>query len=906
MKKINIFSMIGKIFIIIFMILSLSFTNQINTTAWDSSIPHEFTRVKNIRYPQWWASKVPGIAGWSTWSTMYNGKWAYCLESSKNTPNNGQYVADVIKNNEAVRKLMYYGFGGPSPYGEFANNFNLKAIICPDDSYLTNDDVKYLLTHIFLSGAYSGDWNGFDEQKFNQVFGGNYGSNIMGIYRRILALPEPSSPKFSPAADPLGIVSNFTATIDIVNKQQKTNTVKLEGNSNTTINIPLQPNVTLHRTDGTKQTGGTATVRGGQSFYFTAPLNESLQDMQLTDVTGSGCEGFVALAIRTGSSTNQTEGSWDWDPDANRLFTQIKWLDGTKITLSKADDYNEVVSNASFELKQWNKDNSSYQLLETMNYNDSTKLYESTVINFSDSNQGKFKIEETVPEGYLSSSKFVKEFSLDESTEKLSLNATIEGKQVNIKISSSVLDPKAALFEVYNVPNTVTAIQFPTWSDPMQADIEWVTLYKNSEGVWQANKYLPKDIAYNIHCYYNTASQLNVNFSGISFKADNFTFSAVNKRIMGKVSVVKTDLDTSEKLANVQFEVIAKNDITTPQGTVVLKAGEVAGSIITDENGYGELGGLNLGTYILKETVPLVGYHICDDQEFTLSSENNDIEIVTANLAVKDKANSLKIKKIDKDTGKALSNAEFELYDITNDIRSKTYISNQDGEIDISKLSPAAYYVQEIKAPDGYKLNDTKYYFEIDNQGNANISKMNSTVEDGTFFIDENGDMTITIKNEINLFNLRITKKNDASKLLKGAEFTLYSDEQCTQEIIKGTTDINGKLNFDRITVGTYFLKETKAPDGYRKLEDTIKISLKNIDGKLVFFINDKQVNNDNDNSLSIENGIYTANTTIINQRGYALPATGSNATFILIGSGTALCLFIITKKTKGKKNHEY
>ena len=67
---------------------------------------------------------------------------------------------------------MYYGFGGPAPYGEFADGFDLKSAICPDDSYLSNDDVKYLLTHIFLSGAYSGDWNGFDEQKFNQIFGG--------------------------------------------------------------------------------------------------------------------------------------------------------------------------------------------------------------------------------------------------------------------------------------------------------------------------------------------------------------------------------------------------------------------------------------------------------------------------------------------------------------------------------------------------------------------------------------------------------------------------------------------------------------------------------------------------------------------------------------------------------------
>ena len=219
MKKKSMFSVMCKTVMVLLTMFSLSFSNQISVKAWDSSIPHELTRVKNIRYPEWWARKVPGLKGWSTYSTMYNGKWAYCLESSKNTPPNGQYVADVIRNNEAVRKLMYYGFGGPGATGEFAPGYDLKAAICPNDSYLTNDDVKYLLTHIFLSGAYSGDWNGFSESGFNAAFGGTYGTNIMNICRRIVALPEPVSPKFSPSSDPIGLFSKFTAYVYTVEKR---------------------------------------------------------------------------------------------------------------------------------------------------------------------------------------------------------------------------------------------------------------------------------------------------------------------------------------------------------------------------------------------------------------------------------------------------------------------------------------------------------------------------------------------------------------------------------------------------------------------------------------------------------------------------------------------------------------
>lgn len=66
----------------------------------------------------------------------------------KKTPASGKYPAQVIENNENVRKLLYYGFGGPAAYGEFAADADLKTAICPDDP-LTNDDIKYLLTHIF-------------------------------------------------------------------------------------------------------------------------------------------------------------------------------------------------------------------------------------------------------------------------------------------------------------------------------------------------------------------------------------------------------------------------------------------------------------------------------------------------------------------------------------------------------------------------------------------------------------------------------------------------------------------------------------------------------------------------------------------------------------------------------------
>ena len=67
---------------------------------------------------------------------------------------------------------------------------------------------------------------------------------------------------------------------------------------------------------------------------------------------------------------------------------------------------------------------------------------------------------------------------------------------------------------------------------------------------------------------------------------------------------------------------IARNDIRTPQGTVIYRQGEVVGNLTTDENGYGELDNLNLGEYTLKESMVPDGFR--DDgstYDFTITND---------------------------------------------------------------------------------------------------------------------------------------------------------------------------------------------------------------------------------------------------------------------------------------------
>ena len=834
-----------------------------------------FTWGQEIYYPSW-------LGNWSTKMCYINGSLAYCLESSKNTPPQGQYAPYVIRNNDALLKVLYYGYGGPGDVFK--------------DDQVTNDTNKYLYTHIMASYAYSGD-----------IYGGKSWDDLLanGIglkwrYEQIQSMPVPTK-TFNLTK------TNLSAYYDSGTSTQRTENNTFNAESNVTIDIPLQEGVELHNLTKGTVSSGTVSINGGDTFYLSAPL-QKMEDYSSGELAGNNSTMYAPLAIMPGGGY-QAEATLSVTSDPRTLSFNVSWLNGSQISINKTDNFGENISNAKFDLLQWNKTTSQYEKLREFSYNFTNKLYESDFLEKTDLNEGKFKVEETVPNGYTASSRYEQEFTLDGYIDRSVFTAEIEGKEVNVKLSSTLADNHYIKYEVDGVPDSVTEIKFPTWSVAGgQDDIDWVHLAKESDGVWRANKQMPESGQYVIHIYYNTAVQQNIYSHAVNFWPSDTTINVVNNRIMGKISVDKLDYHAGEKLANATFDVIARNDIRTPQGTVIYRQGEVVGNLTTDENGYGELDNLNLGEYTLKESAVPDGFRSDDSTyDFTITADKTDSKLhmgLDVTWEINNYPTFINVYKVDKDSGKKLENAEFDLYNVTDKKKVGTYKTDKNGNIAVFYLSrQKTYYLQETKAPDSYKLNDTKYYFYVDEKGAFSVSDLNGTVEDGTFNVPFHGTMTITVKNEIDICNLRITKKNDNSKVLENAEFSLYSDKECTKEIEKGKTDKNGQLNFDRISVGDFYLKETKAPAGYRLLEDPIKISLKNVNGKFTFFVNDKEIKEDDkNNSLTLENGLYTGNLTVINSRGSILPATGSPMTIVLTGAGI-LCLLISIKR--GKNNDE-
>ena len=108
-------------------------------------------------------------------------------------------------------------------------------------------------------------------------------------------------------------------------------------------------------------------------------------------------------------------------------------------------------------------------------------------------------------------------------------------------------------------------------------------------------------------------------------------------------------------------------------------------------------------------------------------------------------------------------------------------------------------------------------------------------------------DQTIRFKNyEIKVNKVdSITKKNIVSNKF---EFTMFSDKDCKEEVITvaGNTE-DGTALFE-VKEGTWYIKETKAPQGYKLSKEIVKVEVK--DDKL--YVNDKEVDPDENYLYSI------------------------------------------------------
>ena len=326
---------------------------------------------------------------------------------------------------------------------------------------------------------------------------------------------------------------------------------------------------------------------------------------------------------------------------------------------------------------------------------------------------------------------------------------------------------------------------------------------------------------------------------------------------------------------------------------------------------------LPIGTITIQESKAPTGYFINNEVFVRKITTSGSVEGVnTFNMPkVNEKVIKFNIKKVQAGTSTPISGAVFR-HTLPNG-STEDLETNGGGEITITGLASGTHKIKEIKSPDGYQLNPNEVVFNVAS-GTGKItftSGTNSLVTHGT---KDSGDGYATFGDKVNPFNLKITKTNEYGKVLKGAEFTLYSDEKCEKVVDTQTSDDKGLLTFKNLDVEkTYYFKETKAPQGYRiPVDENGKAYVHS-----VYVSATPQTNTFN---FTVDGTKYdTSKTTgnvrlegtkndrvvavdITNKTTQLLPETGSNGTIILVALGLGvLGLAYVASKRKKQTSDE-
>ncbi len=242
-----------------------------------------------------------------------------------------------------------------------------------------------------------------------------------------------------------------------------------------------------------------------------------------------------------------------------------------------------------------------------------------------------------------------------------------------------------------------------------------------------------------------------------------------------------------------------------------------------------------------------------DGQTFETTSSN--VENVSFNSAIAGATikRDIRIMKVDKSNhAKALEGAVFELYLADRKTLVGTATTDKDGMavfVDAGSLLGEVLYLKETEAPEGYKLNED--WIRIDDYDEAHLITDPVT---GRRYYSKQVENTSDAESNTGTIKLEKQDSGKSSVKLRGAEFSLYSDAACKKLVAKKDTDVNGYLSFANIPLGTYWLKETASPVGYKLNSEVVMVEVSNDgDGVVVKY------GADADSLAEVPDGVYIA-----------------------------------------------
>ena len=256
---------------------------------------------------------------------------------------------------------------------------------------------------------------------------------------------------------------------------------------------------------------------------------------------------------------------------------------------------------------------------------------------------------------------------------------------------------------------------------------------------------------------------------------------------------------------------ITKTDLTTvapvPGAKVAIydSAGNKVYEDVTDANGRMTSTALKPGQYTFKETLPPAGYKLNTNSfTFTIGQDGK----VTGTTSFTDERMDFRvtITKTDLTTAAPVPGAKVAIYDSTG---KKVYedVTDANGRMTSTTLSPGQYTFRETLPPAGYKLNTNSFTFNIGQDGKVT------------------GSTNFTNERTGGGNSIRKTDLTTAAPV-PGATIEIY--DSSGKRVYQAVTDSNGQTPAFSLTPGKYTFKETLAPSGYALNSNTFTFVINN------------------------------------------------------------------------------
>ena len=775
------------------LILALTMIFSISTASL-SQINAETVKLEKgeaIRYPSW-------LGNWSTNYYYINGQLSYCLNSSRNEPVNNDSAVAEIHENEALLKVLYYGFGGPGDVFR--------------DDQVTNDTTKYLYTHIMASYAYSGDIYGGKSWEDLEA----HGVGLKTRYDQIQSMPVPKT-EFN-----LNGTRNLNLKAYYENNYQRTENIQFNSSANNTITIPLDNGIELHNITKNTVSSNSAVINGGDIFYLQAKLNVR-DNYSSGKLTGSAKTRYAPLIIKSDNTSVQDIGSWSFTYGPVDLIFGIEWADVGSLELTKTNDTGELLNGSEFNLKH-----------TTLDF-EKDLVVKNGKIKADNLPVGDYILTETkIPDGHAAIQKTFKvTINKDQTTEKIVVNNIRPTGTLEINKSLETSNENAVNKADYDL----TKVQFKiTANQDIYDSVSLEKLYSKGDAITVGSGKGSNDDVVKLvngkeleNGIYSCDTNGKLSLSGLPMGTysveetacpDGFVLDKEVKTVQFAqqdfVTLTYTSsLNINNELTKTVFsKVTADGDnlYGVPMEIVDAKTGEQVYNWITDANDL-EIDGLPTGDYIWREVNAPEGYVLSKPIEFTVdSSEIQNIEM---------KNFSVEFAKNGNDGNKLLKGGEFQvtsktkqivdkwtsgehIFDVTEDMKAKLMAGEtvSDMYVDIEDDSSTYYRISKNEGRDDYRLlmqaNGVTEYFNIDINGDETTHMIRGTAEDQEYVITElkspDGYATakpVTFKTNKEQ-NLTVEMTDEITQL----EF--YKKDITSQEELEGATlqikDKNGNI----------------------------------------------------------------------------------------------------------------